>query len=538
MKLTPCILLLLASTAALASNPASSIKALQHELERWAGNQTGAIIAITVEGDTTQLAKAGRWSAKEERLPDVHTAFELGSISKVFTALLTADAVESGKLNWDDAIGGDFAQSPVTYAMLATHTSGLPRLPEDFPFENMEDPYAKLSLADLHHSFQQAIAAAQGKALPDKWSYSNFGFAVLGQAVAAELDHSYPVALRQHVLAPLQLTETWYSGTDNDSANTSRLAPGHHSARVASRWQFDAYGPAGAWVSTAADMERFMRAMLAGNKPWVSTMEPRAETGGADAMGYGWMIRMVEGSPVFWHGGGTGGYRSFIGIQPDTQRGITILAARDVEVADIGLGWFQGILHEPTANSVMETLSLDEFVGDYPLAPQFILAVFQGEQGELRAQATGQPSFALTAQGNDTFAFEGVAARLSFERDAEDQVRALTLHQAGQELHAPRHPLGSLQSKPKGITLTPEQLKGLEGDYELAPTFVITISVSEAQVFAQATGQPRFPIYASGPDEFFYEVVDARITFERNSEGAITQLVLHQNGQDLPGKKR
>ena len=255
-------------------------------------------------------------------------------------------------------------------------------------------------------------------------------------------------------------------------------------------------------------------------------------------MGYGWMIRKVNGSPVFWHGGGTGGYRSFIGIQPDTQRGITILAARDVEVADIGLGWFQGILHEPTANSDMETLSLDAFVGDYPLAPKFILAVFEGEEGELRAQATGQPSFALTAQGSDAFAFEGVAARLTFERDAEGKVSALTLHQAGQALHAPRHPLGSLQSKPKGITLTPEQLKGLEGDYELAPTFVITISVSEAQVFAQATGQPRFPIYASGPDEFFYEVVDARITFERNSEGAITQLVLHQNGQDLPGKKR
>jgi len=69
------------------------------------------------------------------------------------------------------------------------------------------------------------------------------------------------------------------------------------------------------------------------------------------------------------------------------------------------------------------------------------------------------------------------------------------------------------------------------GNYELAPTFQIAVTREKAQLFVQATGQPRFPLYAESDSTFFLKVVDAQVTFSKDG------LVLHQNGQNLPGRK-
>ncbi|WP_221029955.1 serine hydrolase [Actomonas aquatica] len=503
---------------------------LQAELASWAGDKPGAVIALVIDGDARGIATAGRWSAEDERLADEHTLFEIGSISKVFTALLTATAVQDGVLAWDEPVAGGFAPSTITYADLATHMSGLPRLPTDFPSLDLVDPYAISDVAEV----QRAFAANAPEAEQGTWAYSNLGAAVLGQAVAAELKMSYEDAVRARVLQPLGMTETVMSGLEK--LDTAKLAPGFNSAGPAARWRFDGYAPAGAWISSAADMERFMRGLMAAEEPWASTMEVQAETDGPYAMGYGWMIHDVAGESVKGHAGGTGGYRSFVGIQPATGRGIVVLGARDEDVAGIGLGWLQG-LFDGAVKSTDEPVVLEDFVGEYPLAPQFVISVFL-QDGQLRAQATGQPSFGLKAAGADAFAFEGVAARLSFERDDDGAVTGLVLHQGGRDMPAPRRDASEVKQETKGIELAPAQLEGLAGDYELAPTLIVSITVDRGQVFAQLTGQARYPVYAKAPDRFFYDVVEAELEFQRDETGAVTGLVLHQAGQHIPGKKR
>lgn len=66
---------------------------------------------------------------------------------------------------------------------------------------------------------------------------------------------------------------------------------------------------------------------------------------------------------------------------------------------------------------------------------------------------------------------------------------------------------------------------------------MIAITLEGEKLMAQATGQPKFEIFASAPTEFFLKVVDAQITFVKDASGAVTQLVLHQGGRDVPGKK-
>jgi serine-type D-Ala-D-Ala carboxypeptidase/endopeptidase len=532
MKLvSPALVAAAAGTLATLA-PSQPDAALQAQLESWAGDDPGAIVAVVVDDAGARTLSAGRWSEESpDRAITPDTAFEMGSISKVLTAWLAAEALAEADLDWDAPIAEG---SPITFHGLATHTSGLPRLPADFPERGLLNPYQGLGVDAV-----MASLAATEITDPVTWAYSNFGAAVLGQKAAALLGTDYETGVAERVLAPLGMTATWMSGGQHEG-DLSLLAPPHNSAGITSRWEFDGYAPAGAWVSTANDLQHWLEAVLTDKSAdlptsWGATWKEQAATGGPDRMGYGWMIREVGGEDVHWHGGGTGGYRSIIGIQRDTGRGIVILGARDEDVSGIALGWFQGLFTD-SAEGETEAGELSDYVGDYPLAPEFVLAVFT-EEGQLRAQATGQPSFPLTPAGKDRFELVGVAAALSFQRGVDGEIESLILHQGGRDMPAARHAAGSRQVGTPGITLSPEQLTPLIGRYQLAPQMIITVTRSGSQLFAQLTGQGNFPVYAEAPDAFFYEVVDARLTFQRDAEGKVSSLTLHQGGRDTPAKR-
>jgi len=91
--------------------------------------------------------------------PTAETMFEIGSITKVFTALLLADMVERGEVALDDPVRKYLPDSvtvpsrggrQISLADLATHTSGLPRIPENMDANNLDDPYARYGSAELY----------------------------------------------------------------------------------------------------------------------------------------------------------------------------------------------------------------------------------------------------------------------------------------------------------------------------------------------------------------------------------------------------
>jgi CubicO group peptidase (beta-lactamase class C family) len=164
--------------------PAAPTGEADAALRQWLGNQPGGIAAARVSAEGVTFYQAGRFAREDPRLITPDTQFEIGSVTKVFTALLLADAVQAGKVSLDATVGAPFAASPVTYLQLATHTSGLPRMPADFTSSDPLNPYAEQTLAVLQQSF--ATAAPGLKPAPS--AYSNFGFAVLGQALAGAWD--------------------------------------------------------------------------------------------------------------------------------------------------------------------------------------------------------------------------------------------------------------------------------------------------------------------------------------------------------------
>ena len=109
----------------------------------------------------------------------------------------------------------------------------------------------------------------------------------------------------------------------------------------------------------------------------------------------------------------------------------------------------------------------------------------------------------------------------------------------GMHLLNPKSPLKI--TKPREVitevTVSDVILESYVGKYQLAPTFILTVTKDGNQLKAQATNQPDFPVFAKAENVFFYKVVEAQLTFNKSAEGKVESVTLKQNGQEIAGKK-
>jgi len=147
--------------------------------------------------------------------------------------------------------------------------------------------------------------------------------------------------------------------------------------------------------------------------------------------------------------------------------------------------------------------------------------------GRLRIRLTGQPFLPVFYAGQDRFFARAVAAEFQFSRDEAGAITGLTLHQNGNEVPATRSGEAPAIRFP-----TAEELAPCVGRYELAPGLIFDVTARGAQLLAKLTGQPTFPVFNTAPDRFAYDVVEAALTFERDAEGKVTAVTLHQGGRD------
>ena len=165
---------------------------MQEKLDAWAKGEAGGVAAAWVDADGPVYFMSGTFDASDPRPVTADTTFEVGSISKVFTALLLAESERLGRVNRNDPAAkylipaddpSQAALAKITLLTLTTHTSGLPRLPQNIGLnpDTMTDPYSAYDRAKLVEALKfHGSTATVGSA-----SYSNFGAAVLGEALAA-----------------------------------------------------------------------------------------------------------------------------------------------------------------------------------------------------------------------------------------------------------------------------------------------------------------------------------------------------------------
>jgi CubicO group peptidase (beta-lactamase class C family) len=262
------------------------------------------------------------------------SVFEIGSLSKVFTSVLLSTFVNKGILKTSDSVQQFFnfklkqcslGGKEITLQMLANHTSGLPRI--DMSMLNsstdMNNPYKNYDEKSLDDYLQNKMKL---DTVPGtKFSYSNLGGGLLGYILCKKANKTYEELLQQYIFLPLGMK----SSTTDISLIKDRLVKGHSSrGDVTANWTFtDATAGAGAIKSCATDMVNFMRANFREN----AILElPRNQTfliKQGKGIGLGWMINTTQnGDSLYWHNGGTGGYRSCLVMSVHKKSGVVILS--------------------------------------------------------------------------------------------------------------------------------------------------------------------------------------------------------------------
>ncbi|WP_342359378.1 serine hydrolase [Terrarubrum flagellatum] len=500
--------------------------------ERIAAGVYQTLVFGVVDGDKSEIIAFGRLD--DGAAPDGDTVFEIGSITKTFTAAMLAQAALSDRIKLDTPVSQllpDFkipsrGGKEITLGELATQHSGLPRLPTNLLGRDPSNPYADYDAAKLK-------TFLSGYQLPRDpgaaYEYSNLGFGLLGYALA-QLDRAtYDAFINEQIFKPLEMSMSSVALTPTMRA---RLARGHdNQGRPTKNWDFDALAGAGAIRSTTNDMLRYLRSNM-GASPLASAMkfaqEPRAALAGAGRIGLAWM---TTDKGIVWHNGMTGGYASFIGFTSDRRRGIVIFSDTAADLDDLGFATLDERAPLAAAFKAISLpgASLDDYAGLYRLADNFLLNVFQMKDG-LHARATGQSALPIFPSAPNEFFARVAGISISFTRDSGGAVNGLVLHQNGDHT-APKLGAGGSTPEFQGVSLDAAALGEYVGEYQF-DFGLLDVALNIDHLEAQLTGQPPFPVFASARDEFFYTVVKAQLSFERDAGGKIAAVILHQNGRD------
>ena len=518
--------------------------------------QSVGIVVGVIEPSGRRIVAYGKVAKDDPRPLNGDTLYEIGSITKVFTSLLLADAVGRGEVALTDPVSKflpDKVKVPerggrsITLLDLATHSSGLPRMPTNFTPKDPANPYADYSYENLY-AFLSGYQLSRD--IGSEYEYSNFGAGLLGHALMLRTHSTdYEALVRARLLAPLGMTST---SITLSPALKARLAGGYGATLLpVANWDLAALAGAGALRSTTNDMLTFLAANLGYVKtPLAPAMAEmlkvrRPTTIPNTTIGLAWHVSKTHGKEIVWHNGGTAGYRTFIGFDPAARVGVVVLSNAGTPAGpdDIGRHLLDtefpllGPQAPPKTHTeiAVDGQRLEHYVGRYQLAPSVSLTVTR-DGSHLFVQLTGQPKFEVFGESEKDFFLKVVDAQLTFEVDAAGKAVAVVLHQNGRDQRAARAE-GEAPPAPTSIALDPTVLDGCVGRYQLAPGADITVTRDGSQLFAQITGQPKVEILAKSATEFFYTVVDAQITFTRGSHGKATALVLHQAGRNLPAPR-
>ena len=403
------------------------------------GYNPGIVIGI-VDENGRDFYGYGETTLETNETPNEHTLYEIGSISKVFTATLLAQMVENGDLEYSNTVGSLLPQEvsvptrqqrAITLEHLATHASGLlnnpPSLVHNSP-DNPFSPYPPEKLYAFLNGYQ--LTRTPGS----EYEYSNLGMGLLGHALSLQAGSSYEEALTERLLKPLGLLDTTLTPSPDQRL---RRAQGYNGVVARPEFIMDSLAGAGQILSTVDDMLAFLEYQLGLQQTSLSpvldaTQERRFSTGspGQD-MGLGWIITQAGSDTLRFHDGATIGHNSFAGFSTRLQKGVVVFSNARINqyssVQDLGL---KALIPEYPLNPIRRPFTVPEsqlanYVGLYQDADG---NAFQVEERHQQLTVTYSEDlgigFTIYPTGADLFQLYelGITASARFVRSDDNQV--------------------------------------------------------------------------------------------------------------------
>ncbi len=456
-------ILLLASAKWAAASPPPSIladEAIRQMLSTRVDVQkqaTGIVVGV-IDSKGPHIISYGTMGLNDKRSVNGDTVFDIGSITKVFTALLLADMGQRGELRLDDPAAKyldakrvkvpERAGKQITLADLATHTAGLPLRPTNLVSKDPNDKYRGYT-ADLMCECLSSFALPTD--IGTKYEYSNLGYGLLGHVLEKRMGATYSELVESRITQPLFMKDT---RIDPSPAMKSRMAVGynHELTPIPNEWRFGVLQSAGAFSSTANDLLKFLAAFLGYKQvpllPAMRSMLDIRRPGGmqpSTQIALAWNVYVDGGQEVVWKNGSVGGYRSFIGFDPKARIGVVALANAQTAVGadDIGLHLLDERipvdLHIPKPHKEISLRPeiLDRYTGRYQFSPTDIMTVTR-EGNHLVGQLLDGQRFEMFAEGEHDFFMKIADAQVTFESSGQGPAKVAVWHQGGQDQRGER----------------------------------------------------------------------------------------------------
>ena len=291
-------------------------------------NESEIAIAI-VNNDKTTFYGLKRQNDIIRKTINHQSVFEVGSISKVFTTHLLLNAINDGLIENLESLIQDYSSftirgnPQITFKQLANHTSGLPNNISTSIFNtNRSNPYKKWDEEKFNKFLKEDIEITS---IPgEKYIYSNVGMAVLANTISRLKSEKYELLLQNEIFKPLQMT----SSTTNRENVQDLLVQGYNwKGKETENWDLAAFEGAGAVLSTSEDLSLYLKWCFAALKTELNIMsQPTISIDDKFAVSLGWhIVKGYTTEPFLWHNGGTGGYKSSMGVNLSNNTGIVIL---------------------------------------------------------------------------------------------------------------------------------------------------------------------------------------------------------------------
>lgn len=509
-------------------------------------DKDGAGAAVLVARNGKILFEKGYGLADiEHHVPVMaETIFRIGSVTKQFTASAILRLQEAGKLKVTDPLSKYYPDFPrsneVTLRHLLTHTSGIKDcsvMPEFLlnitKFTSPADLIA--SISKFPYDFNPGL----------RWGYSNSGYVILGGIIEKVSGQPYGDFLRTTFFAPFGMKNSgeFKNLTPPPGAAIGYGYAGNGFKKAPDRDMSRTFG-SGIIYSTVKDLYLWNEAVFGykvlSKENLVDAFTPviTAENKNDKAdggYGYGWEIGRFRGARSISHGGVVDGFLSSLLRLPE--QGLTVVVLVNAnpakpkteperlsrEIAEMYTGAELPPVPAPMEAISVSKESLAAIVGRYDYQPQIRFITQEGDH--VYAQLGAQKKFEIFPKSETEFFFKGVDAQIVFVKDASGKVIEAVQYQGGHTIHAPR--LNDIIE----VTLTDAQTEPLLGDYDFKPFGKMTISLETGRLYSKLADQPKLELGAVSATELFPRVVNVRLIFEKDADGKVTKLILHQGGQ-------
>ncbi|MGV3656998.1 MAG: serine hydrolase [Chitinophagaceae bacterium] len=439
MKKLNCLFFFLA--IAFAAGAQTAVEKADELLKAYADQYKFHGAMLIAKGDDVLLSKGyGYRNAGQKMMNTEASVFQIGSITKQFTAALILKLQEEGKLSVNDKLSKYFPQFPngdkITIHHLLTHTSGIFNYTNDAKFMQTGGikPVDQKTMFSLFET--KPLEFEPGT----KYSYSNSGYVLLGYIIEKVSGKSWETMVRQNILKPLQMNNTGfdYAGFKSDAKTTGYFSVSEVGSIPAPTIDSTFSYAAGSIYTTTADMLKWQRAIAKGKllkkESWKKAMTPEK-----DGYGYGLVMDSLYGNRRIHHGGSIYGYMSYAVMFPEQDYTLIVFSNASNNVGkltnDLAAILYNKPYTIPEANKEikLDDAELQQYIGEYQLAPSFSITISL-KDNYLYGQATGQPPFQMFAKSEKRFFLKAVEAEVEFFKDGAGKVTEMILYQNGREM--------------------------------------------------------------------------------------------------------